>query len=138
MKYFFSAIFFLIALSLVISPIVLADGTGIWKDTTCAKGSPSGGPTIPCDFCDGLVVAKNIIGFLSEVAFSVAVLMIVYGAVKLAMAGGSEERVTEGKKVITNAVIGLVIALAAWLIVNELLHLLSGDTKYLWAQITCT
>ena len=89
-----------------------------------------------------LVVATNIINLLTQVALSLAVLMMVWGGIQLAIAGGSEEKVAEGKKTLTQAVIGLAIVLASWLIINELLKLLAGttgNTNFLpWNQITCT
>ena len=111
---------------------------GLWKGTSCAPGGGVGtGPTSSCSFCDGIIVTQNIIGILFEIAFPIAVGMIVYGAIRLMLAGGSESNVSSGKEIITNAIIGLVIALCAWVIVNEVLHLLTGDINLPWSTITC-
>ncbi|MEK7464547.1 MAG: pilin [Patescibacteria group bacterium] len=114
----------------------LAQFINIWQNTgaggiTCnIKG--------PCDFCDAVVVASNIVKFLFQVSIPIAVIMMVYGAIILMFAAGSEERFATGKKIITSAVIGLSIALVAWVIIGTLLHVLTGNPDYPWASITCS
>ncbi|MBI5733201.1 hypothetical protein HY967_04630 [Candidatus Jorgensenbacteria bacterium] len=112
-------------------------GKGIWASTTCAATSYIGGPNKPCSFCDGLVVIQNIIRFAFDIAIPIAVAIIVYGAVILMIAGGSEERVRQSKSIITAAFIGLCITLAAWVIVNTLLHILTGNIALPWNRVTC-
>jgi hypothetical protein len=113
--------------------------TNIWEGAHCGatQAITTGGPEGPCNFCDALVVTSNIVQFLWQIAFVVAVGMIVWGALQTMTSGGSEERVSQGRKTMTAAVIGLVIALAAWLIVNELLLLLSGKPALPWSEISC-
>ncbi len=48
----------------------------------------------------------------------VAVGMIIFGGAQWALAAGNKEKVSEGKDRITNALIGLVIALLSWTIIN--------------------
>lgn len=107
----------------------------IWDGTGCASGG--GGPTKSCSLCDAIIVASNIIDDLFKVAILVSTVMIIYGAIRLMTSGGSEKSVTEGRDTIKNAVIGLVIALAAWIIVNTLLHVLTGTPNLPWNKMTC-
>lgn len=108
------------------------DGTGPPEGPTCNIGGP-------CGFCDALKVVKNIITFLFEIAIPIAVAMIVYGAIRMMIAGGSKENVSASKKIMTNAFMGMVIALGAWIIVNTILHILSpGGVSLPWNQINCT
>ncbi|MFH1192953.1 MAG: pilin [Candidatus Jorgensenbacteria bacterium] len=110
----------------------------IWEGAKCGDEIiTTGGPKGPCDFCDGLIVTSNVIQFIWQIAFVVAVGMIVWGALQLMTSGGSEERVSKGKKTMTAAVTGLVIALVAWLVVSEILQFLSGEPSFPWSQITC-
>lgn len=60
------------------------------------------------------LVAQGIIGL----AGLVAVAFIVFGAYTLITSGGDPENITKGQKMITNAVIGLIIAALAFMIVN--------------------
>lgn len=113
--------------------------SNIWQGAYCGAASPitSGGPTGPCNFCDGLVVTANVVQYLWQIAFVLAVAMIIWGAFQLMTSGGSETKVSQGKKTMTSAVVGLVIALTAWLIVNELIMVLSGNPGLPWSQVTC-
>jgi len=128
--------------SLLTTNLALADGgTGIWKNTQCAAGSTSGGPVKPCDLCDALVVIRNIINYLTEIGLAIAALLIAYGAIRLMLAGGSEEYISKAKKTMVLAVTSLAFILGAWLIVNTVLHFLvpEKDNRYFpWQSITCT
>jgi len=125
----------------VFSPVLADGGTGIWKNTQCAAGSDSGGPVKPCDLCDALVVIRNIINYLTEIGLAIAALLIAYGAIRLMLAGGSEEYISKAKKTMVLAVTSLAFILGAWLIVNTVLHFLvpEKDNRYFpWQSITCT
>lgn len=114
--------------------------TNIWCGAKCGGAPIVGnvGPKGPCDFCDALVVARNITVLLMWFATLAAVIMIVVGALMMLFAAGSEERFASGKKTIMNAVIGLAIALAAWLAVNTVFQFLApGGANVPWAQINC-
>lgn len=108
----------------------------IWRGTSCTPDQAKG-PTGVCTLCDAIIVAQNIINFLFELAIPIAVAMIVWGAFVFMTAGGSEDRVASGKKIMTSAVIGLVIALGAWVIVNIVLHALTGTVNFPWNEVRC-
>ncbi|MEK9194289.1 MAG: pilin, partial [Patescibacteria group bacterium] len=91
----------------------------------------------PCDFCDALIVIQNIVKFLFEVAIPISVAMVIFGAITLMIAGGSEEKIKKGRAAITSAVLGLVIVLSAWVIVNTVLHILTGSLDFPWNQLSC-
>jgi len=112
-------------------------GKGIWAGTSCAATSFSGGPNKPCSFCDAIIVTKNIIDFLLKVAVSLSVALTVYGAIMMMIAAGSEEKARKSKTIITRAFTGLAIALSAWVIINTLLHILTGQPNFPWATIIC-
>ena len=137
MKYFLIAIFLITIYQLPISVSAAECAPfNIWCGTSCAQGG--GGPKTPCTFCDGLIVIKNIINSLFTIAIPLAVLMIIYGGFRLMIAGGSEDNVKKGREIIKMAVIGLIIALTAWVIVNTVLHFLTGNPNFPWAQINCS
>jgi len=58
-------------------------------------------------------IVQWVLGFLGLVA----VIMIIYGGVIWMTAGGNDEKVAKAKKIITRAVIGLIIVLISWAIV---------------------
>ena len=69
-------------------------------------------------------VINVILGFLGIIA----VIMIIYAGFKWMTAGGNEEDVTKAKANIKNAVIGLAIVLASFIIVNFAVNRLSRAT----------
>ena len=139
MKKILTSLFFVPVLFLLTASITSAQTTAsgfldIWK------GTSNGGCNAAdagCNLCDAVKVVVNIINDLTTFAILAAVGMTVYGAIVLMISGGSEERVKQGKKLIVSAVTGLVIVLAGWLIINTVLHLLTGRIDFPWSDIQC-
>ena len=120
----------------LLAPVAFAQGgQGIWAGTSGTDGCNVA--ETGCNLCDAAVVTQNIIIFLTKVAIPLAVAMIVWGAIIFMTAAGSEDRVKKGKDTITKAVIGLIIVLAAWTIVNVTLHTLTGGVSWPWQTIAC-
>jgi multisubunit Na+/H+ antiporter MnhB subunit len=61
---------------------------------------------------------QTIIGILSFVIGVVSVIMIIVGGIKYVLSNGDASQVTSAKNTILYAVIGLVVALLAYAIVN--------------------
>lgn len=59
----------------------------------------------------------NIIQWILGLLGLVAVIMIIIGGFRWMTAGGNEEKVETAKKILTAAIIGLIIVLLAWAIV---------------------
>lgn len=84
----------------------------------------------------------NYIGGVYEYAIGVAIVvaavMAVIGGFQYMTAGGDAKRVSAGKDRIVNALIGIVLVLAAYIILNtintELTHLRSVDVQYVEGQ----
>ena len=98
--------------------------------TTQAAGLVPCGPGLgkSCSFCDFLTLGQNIINFGVKLAIPIAVAIIIAGGFMIMFSAGSIERVSTGKKIITSAIVGVVIALAAWLIVDITFRVLAGQT----------
>ncbi|MFH1534374.1 MAG: hypothetical protein ABIF80_00130, partial [Patescibacteria group bacterium] len=58
----------------------------------------------------------------------IAVIMILIGGFKWMTAGGNEEKIESAKKLLTSAIIGLVIVLLAWAIVIFALGVLQNTS----------
>jgi hypothetical protein len=74
-----------------------------------------------------VIVARIIniaLGLLGIIAFG----LVLYAGVVIMTAGGNEEKVTEGKNILVNAVIGLAIILSAYAIVSFIITRLSTAT----------
>jgi hypothetical protein len=92
------------------------------QDAACrgAGGTPSGGG------CTGgqsgslslTATIRNIVNILLFVIGLVAVIMIIIGGLRYVLSGGDQSAVTGAKNTILYAVIGLIVALLAYAIVN--------------------
>ncbi len=113
----------------------------IWEGTGGGTPATACNKIGPCNFCDALIATQNVIMFLFEIAIPIAVAMIAYGAIRMMISAGSEEQVRNARHIMTSAVIGLVIALSAWVIVNTVVHVLArnvGDIDFrIWNRISC-
>lgn len=99
----------LLALFLLVLP--LAAGAQVTID-------PALGPTFGLGTADlentVIRIVQWVLGFLGLVA----VIMILIGGFQWMTAGGNEEKVASAKKIISAAVIGLIVVLLAWAIVT--------------------
>ena len=90
-----------------------------------------------CTFCDFAQLGKNLIGWLTGIAITLGVLFIIWGAFVIMTAGGSPERVSQGRQSMTIAVVGIAIALGGWLIIGTVINILSGGNPLPWTEIQC-
>ncbi len=75
---------------------------------------------------DPIEVVNKFLVWGMGFASIVAVGFIIYGGFTYIMAGGNEENIKRGKSLVMKSVIGLVIILAAWLIITTIVGLLKG------------
>jgi len=104
---------------------------------------PCGGPNEnACGACDLLVLVQNVLEFALKMAFLVIIGFIVYGGFRWIFSLGKEENLKAGQQIITNAIIGLVIILSAWIIVNTVFWTIKqmGGKDYTgnWFHIECS
>lgn len=108
------------------------------------------GPLVACngDICDSLCdlldLGQRLTAFgISLAIFGIAPVMIVYGGIMMMFAGASEERWKSGKKALTAAVVGIALALGAYLILYTFLWALGvatdgTDASVPWPAIQCS
>ncbi|MFA6099123.1 MAG: pilin [Patescibacteria group bacterium] len=101
-------VFGLLTLSLLVVPMIASAQATVNKDlgTTFNLGTADLESTV-------IKIVQWVLGFLGLVA----VVMILIGGFQWMTAGGNEEKVASAKKVISAAVIGLIVILLAWAIV---------------------
>lgn len=114
---------FLFIIAILVPASALAQGL-----VPCGNaGQPS------CTLCHLYVLAKNVIDFgLFDLALPIAVIMLLIGGIILLTSMGSPEKLTRGKAILVNTLIGLVIAFAAWIIIATLLGTLGFNLP--WAD----
>lgn len=79
-----------------------------------------------CDLESVLQTIVNISQVLLALTGGAAVLMFTYGGVMFIVAAGNSDRVAQGKAALQAAVIGIIVILGAWLIVNFTIISLTG------------
>lgn len=92
---------------------------------------------LECRFCHLFQLVKNIIDWLVRISFTLAIIFIVWGGFKIIFAGANPGLVSSGRQTIIRAVVGLVILLCAWLIVDTVLKVLTGGAWGPWNTINC-
>ena len=79
------------------------------KSTAKAAGLPIGE-------ADPVLVAATIINVVLGLVGVLAVILIIYGGFSWMTAAGNEEKITKAKKVLSGAIIGLIIIMASFII----------------------
>ncbi len=109
--------------------------------TTGGEDKPT---DIPCQFCHIFIMIKGIVDFaLLQLVPVIAVLLLTIGGVMYIVARGNPSQITQAKSILTSVVVGLVIILSAWLIVNSiftftgLMNPHPGWDPTKWFEINC-
>jgi len=95
-----------------------------------------------CTLCDLFVLADNIIDFLVTVSFALAGLMIAFGGILFVAGAGNPGQIQRAKGTITAALIGIIIVLVAWVVIDTILVVLAGSAQppgflWPWNEINC-
>src|SRR4030043_431574 len=80
-----------------------------------------------CTLCDIFKLAQNIINFILAAIFVIAPIFVIAGGIMMLTSAGEPDKVSRGKKAITSAIIGLIIALLSWVIINVVLNELANS-----------
>ena len=84
-----------------------------------------------CDLCDLVGLGNDILSWLIGVLMVVFAIMVVVAGFGLASSGGNPEAKRSAKSKLMNAFIGLIIVLAAWLLVDTMMKaLLEGGQVF--------
>jgi uncharacterized membrane protein len=74
-----------------------------------------------CELTDFVKIAFWVWQWILGISGSLALAFFIYGGFTFLISGGSSERVTKGKTILINSVIGLVIIFCSFMIVNFIL-----------------
>jgi len=93
---------------------------------------PCGGVDEPaCNFTFLIQLVQKVINFLLvTVAVPLATILFAYAGWLYMSAGGDPGKVARGHQIFRNVLVGLVIALAAWLIVNTIASALLKESFF--------
>ena len=104
-------------LALITSSVMLLALPVVASATTTSFTIEDIGSSVGLGTADLKDTVVNIIQWVLGILALVAVVMIIIGGFQWMTAAGNEERIEKAKKVISAAVIGLIIVLLAWAIV---------------------
>jgi type IV secretory pathway VirB2 component (pilin) len=92
-----------------------------------------------CNLCQLLATVQAVINFLIGLAFLGAVILIAVAGFNMFYTGGNPEKVKKALKSIQSVVVGILIVLCAWAIVNTIIWFLAkpGSPPTFWNQINC-
>jgi len=95
-------------------PLIPTECTG--EDTTIDN----------CGVTQAFQTMINVSRLILAITGSAALLIFIYGGLLWIIAAGNQEKIEQGKTAMQAAVIGLIIILGSWLIVNFTIYALTG------------
>lgn len=95
----------------------------------------TGGDT--CGFCELVLMVNNIVEWLVIIVTTLTVLLIAFAGFRLITSGGDAQALQDAKKYLFNALIGILIILAGWTIVDTVLKLVAGGDLGVWQPLSC-
>jgi hypothetical protein len=102
--------------------------TGDYLTGTAGKqiALPTGQPAACTNLCDLIGTFINVIYLLMSIAlFFIAPILMVWGGVTIMFAGANPGSLETGKKILLGTVVGIVIVLCSYLLINTVLGALS-------------
>lgn len=89
----------------------------------------------PCQTCHLFVLGQNILNFVwNFIAIPIATLALIYAGFLMVIPIGSTDRLTKGRKVLTNTLIGIAIVFFAWLGIDTIIKVLAEPDRLLSGQ----
>ncbi len=124
-------IFYLLAAGVILFPsFVFAAApsvfpTGFWGPLVSCTGNGGGGLPSCASMCDLIQTFENVIYFgISVAIFIIAPILFAWGGIMYMISRGKPEGTGAAKKILTGALIGVLIVLGGWLIVNTFVGVL--------------
>lgn len=105
----------------------LVPATGVVNAQSITEGAEKAqGDEVPdnIDGDDGLI--KQVVNILLFIIGAVAVIMLIIGGLRYVVSGGDQNSVTAAKNTILYAVVGIIVAVFAYAIVNFVLDRILG------------
>lgn len=122
----FMAVLGIVSFSLV-APVFAQESGGDCKPADCIKGgldSVGGDKTDDKALENGI---KNVVNVLLFILGAIAVIMIIIGGIRYTTSNGDASNIKSAKDTILYAVVGLVVAILAYAIVNFVVDAFGGS-----------
>lgn len=127
--------------TILATPHAQAQSAGLVPD--CPLNDPGCSNTYAPDnygTCEVVLLVNNIIGFSLGLVALLATITLVVSGYRLVMSQGNPGEMQRAKEALSNILIGLVIVLSAFLVINTVLSVLVGDNPSIknWNNIQCS
>ncbi|MEN9389958.1 MAG: hypothetical protein RLZZ283_58, partial [Candidatus Parcubacteria bacterium] len=104
-----------------------------------------GGPIVPecttwggiCQACDVITLIDNVLKFMVAFTSVIATLMFLYAGILYVTAAAKPANIDSAKKIFTSVLFGFVIVLVAWLAIDIVLRVFTGQNLNVLTQIEC-
>ena len=102
------------------------NGPGIISGMTyiCNHGGDNGN----CDFADVIAAILNLVNVGVKIALSLSVIVLAWAGYNYMVSGSNPSKRSDANKMLWKVVVGIVLILAAWLIVNLITSALLGKS----------
>lgn len=91
-----------------------------------------------CTTCDFVEMVNEIIQWIIGIMVALAVLLLAVAGVRLVTSGGDTGALEKAKSTFVNVVIGFILVLASWLIVDTILKLMTNTGGLeVWGEVEC-
>lgn len=116
--------------------VALAAGTSFFGPIVPAC-TEYGGAVPICQACNLVQLADNILRFFVSLSVMIAALMFAYAGFLYVSASSNKQNIDSARKIFTNVFIGLIFVLAAYLIIDMTLKVLTGTPLSVLSKIEC-
>lgn len=118
------------------------NNTGQVRTDTYGRDSglvPAGCSGPDCNFCHVIQLVNNIVTWLVTFLSVVAVIALVIAGARMVTSGGDVSTLQNAKSTFVNILIGFILVLASWLIVDTILKAITEDGQGLefWGKVPC-
>ena len=92
-----------------------------------------------CQTCDIYRLVENVFGWIFGLAAVVAAIIIVVGGMRMVTSAGNQMAKADARKWIGSAVVGFVLIMSAWILVELLIGVLYGSDEpgSIWEPLQC-
>lgn len=87
-----------------------------------------------CNLCDVINTISGVINRMLAVLAPMGGLALLISGILYMTSGGDQNRLGAAKKAITTSIIGIILILGAWLLVNTIINALGATNKGNWFQ----
>lgn len=116
------------AFAFAVAPAVPAEAA--WRGGITNGANAAKGDNTPSNLTDGNdSVFKTVTNVLLFIIGAVAVIMLIYGGIRYTISGGDQNSVKAAKDTILYAIIGIVVAILAYALVNWVINAFTTTSR---------